>query len=301
MTRPRSAAQQPSMENRAKQILIGGEGQGAPEQVDREYELALTVDQTIEEREQEIVQEEQVQPDPRPEPQPDAPPELAPTPDKFANKTPEELIEMYQNLEKQTGKHANEIGEYRKFFDEFILKQTAAPAQPQTRPEDLSKQNDELLDMMLNRPSEFIKQIKQQTLEEFQGRSKLQQVHDLQQQNKDLLLNPTFRTWVAQNIPPALAVAADNDPVHLESVLKLYKTVSSSSTSSSAPAQPVRPSSVVAKPVGPAAGMSVHKQDGKKIWTRNEIRQLYRDNPEEYSARQDEIASAYQEGRVKNY
>ena len=41
-------------------------------------------------------------------------------PDKFAGKSPEEIIESYQNLEKELGRKAQEVGELRKLSDSFL-------------------------------------------------------------------------------------------------------------------------------------------------------------------------------------
>ena len=71
---------------------------------------------------QEITQEAQAEETPQPE---------STIPEKFAGKSTEELVEMYQNVEKMMGKQASEVGEQRKLIQSLMESQNrAAEATP---------------------------------------------------------------------------------------------------------------------------------------------------------------------------
>ena len=55
---------------------------------------------------------------------------LAELPEKYRNKTLEEVVKMHQEAEKLIGKQAQEVGETRKLADELIKQNLAAKSQP---------------------------------------------------------------------------------------------------------------------------------------------------------------------------
>ena len=58
---------------------------------------------------------------PAPAPQEAVKPPEAPSENKFAGKTPEELAKSYQELEKKLGDQSNELGEHRKYREQMDL------------------------------------------------------------------------------------------------------------------------------------------------------------------------------------
>ena len=98
----------------------------------------------------------QAAPAPQPEGQP-APVEL---PDKYRNKTPEELVRMHQEAEKAMHSRDEEIRIAREYQNRFMQGQLTAqpiaqpaPVQPTVLPQDDVK----MLELMLSKPTEFKK------------------------------------------------------------------------------------------------------------------------------------------------
>ena len=52
-------------------------------------------------------------------------------PSKFANKSTEEIIDSYTNLEKELGRKAQEVGELRKLSDSFLQAEVSRQSNPQ--------------------------------------------------------------------------------------------------------------------------------------------------------------------------
>ena len=95
--------------------------------VDTESPEVSAVEETVE---QPITDE--VQTTEAVEAQAEAAPEV---PDKFAGKTTDEIINSYQNLEKELGRKAQEVGELRKLSDSFLQAEVSRQAQPNPQTE----------------------------------------------------------------------------------------------------------------------------------------------------------------------
>ncbi len=81
------------------------------------------------ENEEEETQQEQVE----------QPQEKLTVPEKYQNKSLEEVVQMHQEAEKLLGRQSSEVGELRKVVDDYISNQTTAPPAPQQQhvePED---------------------------------------------------------------------------------------------------------------------------------------------------------------------
>ncbi len=57
-------------------------------------------------------------------------------PDKYKGKTVEDLAKMHQEAEKLIGKHAQEVGEHRKFFDDMMKRELLQKKAQQPTQED---------------------------------------------------------------------------------------------------------------------------------------------------------------------
>ena len=64
-------------------------------------------------------------------------------PSKFANKSTEEIIDSYTNLEKELGRKAQEVGELRKLSDSFLQAEVARKNNPQDNTPLETKDNDD--------------------------------------------------------------------------------------------------------------------------------------------------------------
>lgn len=85
----------------------------------------------------------------------------APVPDKYAGKSTEEVIAMHQNLEREYGRQANEVGTYRGLVNDLTqLQRTPVESQPVVQePIDVSG------DDLMQRPVETVRKIVKQDLD----------------------------------------------------------------------------------------------------------------------------------------
>lgn len=138
-------------------------------------------------------------------------------PDKFKDKTPEQLVEMYQNLEKLNSRQAQELGTYRQRVDEILqLRSTTDNAKKPETPKPVTAQ--ELLespDTALERAIEVspvaqkaedaAKRVAQ--LESQIARNSFESAYP---EYKNDIQDPQFIQWVTANpLRSTLAVRAD--------------------------------------------------------------------------------------------
>lgn len=250
----------------------------------------------------------QVQPEPGPRPaQPEQPtdPVLA----RFKAMSPDQLAEAAANLEHLRGRHAEEVGTYRKLFDKFMTDRLpTAPIHPQVAPQPPQPQpvEDEsaLVTEILTSPKKFMAKIKEEakaevfgTLEQSQRQSALLNEY---QKHEAVLNSPQFQTWEKQ-VPPQLIQQATQDPRMLSWLVSQYQ---GAAPANPMPAQPVAPTPTQPRVVnlgaangGPSA--ATRPDTTKPTFARAELARMMLERPDEYRAREEEITLAYIEGRVR--
>jgi len=215
---------------------------------------------------------------------------------RFKGKSKREIFESYKNLESEAGRHRNEVGEYRRMFDQFVVQQANQNQQPQAQqqPQALPTDESELLSQLLTKPSQVLNAIEQKVVNQFKQQEAGRLVNQIKTENSALIQDPNFLNWLRSTTPPHIIQTADQDPSTLMFIINQFKsTTSANSNHQPAPA----PRDIK---VGVAAGTGQSAKPPAKVWTRTEIRNLITRNPDEYRARNQEIAKAYAEGRVKN-
>jgi len=225
-------------------------------------------------------------------------------PDKYKGKTVEDLAKMHQEAEKLIGKHAQEVGEHRKFFDEImkrelLQKKAQQPTQEDEDPNEkfFKKPTEAMDDYLSNHPT--IKQAQEQALI-MKAQTAQQQ---LQQQFPDyveVIQNSDFKQWVdASPIRQKLYQEADGgyDVASATELISTWKAISSTKQTEqtiTAESQDNRVKSLKAATVDTGSS----SVSSKKRYSRNALQDLLRNNPEKYYANADEILLAYEEGRV---
>jgi hypothetical protein len=226
-------------------------------------------------------------------------------PDKYKGKTVEDLAKMHQEAEKLIGKHAQEVGEHRKFFDdmmkrELLQKKAQQPTQEDEDPNEkfFKKPTEAMDDYLSNHPT--IKQAQEQALV---MKAQTAQQH-LQQQFPDyvqVIQTPEFKQWVdASPIRQKLYQEADGsyDITSATELLSTWKAITGSKQSEqqtiTTQSQETRSKSLKAASVDTGAtGVS-----SKKRYSRLALQDLLKTNPDKYYANSDEILLAYEEGRI---
>ena len=221
-------------------------------------------------------------------------------PEKYRDKSLDDIVKMHQEAEKLIGKQAQEVGEVRKLADELI-KQNLGSRQQQTR------QDEPEVDFFEN-PQKAVQRTvdnhpdilaaRQVTLE--MKRSQIQQ--RLAQEHPDfgdIARDQDFANWVKSS-PVRIKIFEQADAGYdfdsANELLSTYKQLRSvKQKQSSDDGEVTRKQNL--KAVGVDIGGS--GESSKKVYRRADLIRLKMQDPTRYDALSDEIMQAYQEGRVR--
>jgi uncharacterized protein YqgQ len=222
-------------------------------------------------------------------------------PDKYRGKSAKDIAQMHMEAERLIGRQGSEVGELRRIVDDYIRAQAAAKQQLQTEDSEevdfFADPRKAVENAIENHPK--IRQAEQLTLE--MQRSKalnaLQAAHpDFQQ----VVTDPGFQSWIsASKVRSELFVRANNqfDYDSANELLSLYKERKDSAQQTVAAEKQARSQAVRAATTTVSSGSD--EAPTKKIFRRADIIKLMQTNPDKYDMMQEEIMSAYREGRVR--
>ena len=248
-----------------------------------------TTDTTMESPE-ETTQEEQQQPD---------------IPEKYQNKSLEDVVRMHQEAEKLLGKQSSEVGELRKVVDSYIQEQLSQQQAPQTQQQyDAEDDVDFFVDpeKAVSRAIENHPKIKeaQEYTQQYKRQTALAQLKGNHPDMEQILQDAKFAEWIkASKVRTQLFVQADQqyDYEAADELFNLWKERQSTVKQTAAVETQARKQQLKSANTGSARGTSEGAR--KKIYRRADIIKLMRTDPERYQSLSDEIFKAYQEGRVK--
>ena len=221
-------------------------------------------------------------------------------PEKYRDKSLDDIVRMHQEAEKLIGKQAQEVGEVRKLADELI-KQNLGSRQQQTRQEepevDFFENPQKAIQRTVdNHPD--VQAARQATLE--MRRSQIQQ--RLAQEHPDfgeIAKDQDFANWVKSS-PIRIKIFEQADSGYdfdsaneLLSTYKQLRSVKQKQTSDEG--EVTRKQNL--KAVGVDVGGS--GESSKKVYRRADLIRLKMQDPDRYDALSQEIMTAYQEGRVR--
>ena len=221
-------------------------------------------------------------------------------PDKYRDKSLDEIVRMHQEAEKLIGKQAQEVGEVRKLADELI-KQNLGSRQQQTRQEepevDFFENPQKAVQRTVDNHPDILA-ARQVTLE--MKRAQIQQ--RLAQEHPDfgeIAKDQDFANWVKSS-PVRIKIFEQADSGYdfdsaneLLSTYKQLRTVKSKQVSDEG--EVTRKQNL--KAVGVDVGGS--GESSKKVYRRADLIQLQLRDPDRYAALSDEIMQAYIEKRVR--
>ena len=221
-------------------------------------------------------------------------------PEKYREKSLDEIVKMHQEAEKLIGKQAQEVGEVRKLADELI-KQNLGSRQQQTRQEepevDFFENPQKAVQRTVDNHPDILA-ARQVTLE--MKRSQIQQ--RLAQEHPDfgdIARDQDFANWVKSS-PVRIRIFEQADSGYdfdsaneLLSTYKQLRSVKQKQTSDDG--EVTRKQNL--KAVGVDVGGS--GESSKKVYRRADLIRLKMQDPNRYDALSDEIMQAYQEGRVR--
>ena len=220
-------------------------------------------------------------------------------PEKYREKSLDEIVKMHQEAEKLIGKQAQEVGEVRKLADELIKQNLGSRQQTrQEEPEvDFFENPQKAVQRTVDNHPDILA-ARQVTLEmkKAQIQQKLAQEHP---DFGDIAKDQDFANWVKSSpVRLKLFEQADSgyDYDSANELLSTYKQLRSVKTKQASDAgEATRKQNL--KAVGVDVGGS--GESSKKVYRRADLIRLKMQDPARYEALSDEIMQAYAEGRVR--
>jgi hypothetical protein len=221
-------------------------------------------------------------------------------PEKYRDKSLDEVVRMHQEAEKLIGKQAQEVGEVRKLADELIRQNLTTKQQQfkEVEPEvDFFENPQKAVQKTVDSHPDIIA-ARQATMElkRAQIQQRLAQEHP---DFGDIAKNEDFANWVKSSpvrIDLFKKADAEFDYDSANELLSTYKelrAVKQKQTSDAGEA--------TRKQNLKAAGVDVggSGESSKRVYRRADLIRLKMQDPARYEALSDEIMQAYSEGRVK--
>lgn len=221
-------------------------------------------------------------------------------PEKYRDKSLDEIVRMHQEAEKLIGKQAQEVGEVRKLADELIRQNLGSKQQPikQDEPEiDFFEDPKKAVQRTVDSHPDIVA-ARQATLElkRTQIQQKLAQEHP---DFGDIAKDQDFANWVKSSpvrIELFKRADAEFDYDSANELLSTYKQLRGvKKQQSEASNEATRKQSL--KAVGVDVGGS--GESSRKVYRRADLIRLKMQDPNRYDALSDEIMQAYAEGRVR--
>ena len=228
-------------------------------------------------------------------------------PEKFRNKSVEDVIESYQNLEKQYGKQGNEMGELRKLADSLIQKnlQESNTQSPAAILENELSEDDFILnpvDAVKRVVEDALRPVKQE-LTKAQSDQTMQRVLNAHPDVESVVGSAQFEKWVMDSKPrqEMWLKANSGDFEYADELLTQYKALNSvkdleqQATIQTAKEEELKAATSVSK----GNSFEASSKENKPIYRRSELIRLQMSDPARYAQLGNEITQVYAEGRVR--
>jgi hypothetical protein len=222
-------------------------------------------------------------------------------PEKYQNKSLQEVVQMHQEAEKLLGKQSSEVGELRGVVDDYIQTQLKQQAPVQQQEED---DTDFFVDPQaaVNRAIENHPKIQEanQVTQRYRKETALAELSKKHPEMDSILKDANFAEWIkSSKIRTQLFVQADQqyDYDAANELFSLWKERASVAQQTVAVEKQARKQQVKSASTGNARGTGQTQR--KKQYRRADIIKLMKTDPDRYAALSEEIFQAYAEGRVK--
>ena len=222
-------------------------------------------------------------------------------PDKFKGKSVTEIVSSYENLEKELGRKGQEIGELRQLTDQILKQQITTQTETAEEEEEVDFFDDpnKAVSKAIENHPKFREFEEQQKVQSAQATTR--QLEAAHPDYLEVVADPKFQEWVKESpIRTQLYVHAHN--YDLNSAMELmgnWKERSLITNTAKAEEQKAMKRSEALRTGKAVSGGSSESTAGKKIYRRADLIRLKTTNPQRYVDLQDEILSAYADGRVK--
>jgi hypothetical protein len=221
-------------------------------------------------------------------------------PEKYQNKSAQELVQMHQEAEKLLGRQSSEVGELRKVVDNYIQAQLTPAPQQQEQVEEIDFFTDPekaVAQAIQNHPK--IKEAESAS-QQYKMQTALAALKANHPDMESILQDTKFAEWIeASKVRTKLFVAADKqyDYEAADELFNLWKERQQMIGQAATAEKQSRKQAVKNASTGSASGSS--ESSPKKIYRRADIIKLMKEDPHRYAALQDEIMRAYAEKRVR--
>jgi len=256
----------------------------------------IEFDEVVEEEEEQQIEEVVAEQPPEPK-----------LPEKYQNKSVDDIIKMHQEAEKLIGKQAQEVGEVRRLADELLkrqFEQTKAVENPKEEIDFAQRLYEDpekaISDAVSKHPA--VTQAQQQAVA-FKQQQVAQKLRSEYSNFDEIIQDPSFFEWIkASPVRTRLYAEADgnydyNSASELLSTWNLIKGTKYQKTEDPAVTEAKKETAKNLRTVAVDTGSPA--PSSKKTYRRSDLINLRLRDPDRYYAMQDEIMSAYAEGRVK--
>ena len=221
-------------------------------------------------------------------------------PDKFKGKSVTEIVSSYENLEKELGRKGQEIGELRQLTDQILKQQITTQTETAEEEEvDFFDDPNTAVSKAIENHPKFREFEEQQKVQSAQATTR--QLEAAHPDYLEVVADPKFQEWVKESpIRTQLYVHAHN--YDLNSAMELmgnWKERSLITNTAKAEEQKAMKRSEAFRTGKAVSGGSSESTAGTYIYGRADLIRLKTTNPQRYEDLQDEILSAYADGRVK--
>ena len=221
-------------------------------------------------------------------------------PDKFKDKSIQDVSKSYEELEKKLGRQAQELGDTRKLADDLLRQELDKNRQTQAQQQEQPKEFD------YDNPLESVRKMIQQELgpvrDELKANQDVSTRDKLEQQHPDYMniaASPEFSDWVNSSPIRADLYRRANDQLEYNAAVELLDTWKAlnpaKETPSKAETQKVTKQKI--NELSTESGSS--GQTSTKTFSRRELINLRATNPNKYYEMAEEIRDAYATGRVR--
>ena len=220
-------------------------------------------------------------------------------PDKYREKSLEDVIRMHQEAEKLIGKQAQEVGEVRKLADELLKQNLSSKQQPTPEePEvDFFENPQKAVQSTIDKHPDVV--AARQAGQDFKRMQIQQRLSKEHPDYTQLVQDPEFASWVKSSpVRVGLYAKADGefDYDSANELLSTYKELRGVKAQQSVSADgATRAKSMKAAQVDVGGS----GESSKRVYRRADLIRLKMTDPARYETLNDEILAAYAEGRVK--
>jgi len=221
-------------------------------------------------------------------------------PDKYKDKSLEDIVRMHQEAEKLLGKQSSEVGDLRKSVDDLLKAKLNEDANSPKKEEELELDFYEDPKGSVSKAvenSDTIIQMKEMLAKQ-QQQVVLKQIADKHPDYEEVIKNENFVNWIKSSaVRTELFQRADKyDYNAADELLSNWKEIKGVVEKTESLNEKDRKLQVKAASTG---GKGSGEPMSRKIYRRSEIVNLMINDPQRYQANVDVFDKAYAEGRVK--